>query len=66
MNAYRDDIAYFEEVRVWMAKYDAADRQARGLPVPADVALYLRQLTAGAIEAGGVTKHLRGGRHPAA
>ncbi len=54
-NGYRDDIAFFEEVRVWMAKFDAEDRKARGLPVPADVALYLRQLTAGAVEAGGIT-----------
>jgi type I restriction enzyme R subunit len=53
--SYRDDIAFFEEVRVWMAKFDAEDRRARGLSLPADVELYLRQLTAGAIEAGGVT-----------
>jgi hypothetical protein len=31
------------------------DRAARGLPVPADVAMYPRQLAAGAVEAGGVT-----------
>ena len=55
MGAYRDEIAFFEEIRVWMAKADADDRRARGLPVPAEVELYLRQLTAGAIEAGGVT-----------
>jgi len=52
---YRADIALFEEVRVWMAKFDAEERRARGLSVPADIELYLRQLTAGAIEAGGVT-----------
>jgi type I restriction enzyme R subunit len=55
INGLRDDIAFFQAVRVWMAKFDVADRQARGLPVPAEVALYLRQLTAGVIEAGGVT-----------
>jgi type I restriction enzyme R subunit len=55
LHALRRDIAFFEDVRVWMAKYDADDRRARGLTVPADVELYLRQLTAGAIEAGGVT-----------
>ncbi len=38
-----------------MAKFDAEDRKARGLSVPAEVELYLRQLTAGAVEAGGVT-----------
>ncbi|SFA84217.1 type I restriction enzyme, R subunit [Amycolatopsis marina] len=55
MNDYRDGIAFFEAVRVWMAKWDAEERAASGQPIPADVALYLRQLTAGAIEAGGVT-----------
>ncbi|MEU0519489.1 type I restriction endonuclease subunit R [Streptosporangium sp. NPDC006007] len=55
LNEFRDDIAFFAEVRVWMAKYDAAERKANGQPVPADVELYLRQLTAGAVEAGGVT-----------
>jgi type I restriction enzyme, R subunit len=34
---------------------DADDRRARGLPIPADVEMYLRQLTAGAVEAGNVT-----------
>jgi type I restriction enzyme, R subunit len=51
----RKDIAFFEEIRMWMAKYDAEERRARGETVPPDVELYLRQLTAGAIEAGGVT-----------
>ncbi|WP_410630730.1 type I restriction endonuclease subunit R [Amycolatopsis sp. cmx-4-83] len=55
MNPYRDGIAFFEAVRVWMAKFDAEERAASGKPIPADVALYLRQLTAGAIEAAGVT-----------
>jgi type I restriction enzyme R subunit len=55
VNDYRDDIAFFEAVRVWMAKWDAEERAARGAPVPADVELVLRQLTAGAIEAGGIT-----------
>ena len=55
MAGYRDDIAFFENVRIWMAKLDADDRRARGLPIPAEVELYLRQLTAGAVEAGEVT-----------
>ena len=55
MAGHRDEIAFFEEIRVWMAKADADDRKARGLPVPADVEMYLRQLTAGAVEAGDVT-----------
>jgi type I restriction enzyme R subunit len=55
MRDLRDEIAFFEEIRVWMAKADADDRRARGLPIPADVEMYLRQLTAGAVEAGNVT-----------
>ncbi|MEU5909402.1 type I restriction endonuclease subunit R [Micromonospora sp. NPDC047527] len=55
INELRDDIAFFQAVRVWMAKFDVEDRRSRGLPIPAEVALYLRQLTAGVIEAGGVT-----------
>jgi type I restriction enzyme, R subunit len=53
--AFRDDIAFFEEVRLWMARFDAEDRKARGEAIPPDVELYLKSLTASAIEAGGVT-----------
>jgi type I restriction enzyme, R subunit len=52
---FRADIAFFEEIRVWMARFDAEERRARGETVPPDVELYLKSLTAGAIEAGGVT-----------
>ena len=55
MRDLRGEIAFFEEIRVWMAKMDAEERRARDLPVPADVEMYLRQLTAGAVEAGTVT-----------
>ncbi|MGI8335261.1 type I restriction endonuclease subunit R [Actinomadura scrupuli] len=55
LNDLRDDISFFRDVRVWVAKYDAAERQSEGRPIPADVELYLKQLTAGAIEAGDVT-----------
>ena len=55
LNDVRDDIAFFRDVRVWVVKFDAAERQASGKPIPADVELYLKQLTAGAIEAGDVT-----------
>src|SRR6266540_3910497 len=55
LNGLRDDIAFFVAVRVWMAKFDAEDRRARGLPIPAEIELYLKQFTAGIIEAGGVT-----------
>lgn len=50
----RRDIAFFEEVRVWMAKFDAEERRVSGQSVPPEVEMYLRQLTAGSIEANGV------------
>ncbi|QXW00777.1 type I restriction endonuclease subunit R [Rhodococcus globerulus] len=45
---------FFEEVRVYMAKWDAADRQARGQAVPEDVQRALRQLMAASVESGEV------------
>lgn len=44
----------FEEVRVYMAKFDAADRQVRGVAVPDDVKRALRALMAASVESGGV------------
>ncbi|MDG3012288.1 type I restriction endonuclease subunit R [Rhodococcus sp. D2-41] len=41
---------FFEEVRVYMAKFDAAARQARGEAVPEDVQRLLRQLMAAAVD----------------
>jgi len=52
---FRDDIAFFEEIRMLNARFDAEERKARGETVPPDVELYLKSLTASAIEAGGVT-----------
>lgn len=40
----RPEIAFYEEVRVWMAKFDAEDRQARGEPIPGDIARLLSKL----------------------
>ncbi|MGW4017753.1 type I restriction endonuclease subunit R [Rhodococcus ruber] len=48
------DAKFFEEVRVYMAKFDAEDRQARGLAVPEDVRRALRQLMAASVESGEV------------
>ena len=31
---YRADIAFFEEIRVWMARFDAEERKARGEIAP--------------------------------
>ncbi|MCC3296818.1 type I restriction endonuclease subunit R [Arthrobacter caoxuetaonis] len=40
------DVRMFEEIRVWMAKMDAADRQSRGEPIPEDISRLLGQLIA--------------------
>ncbi len=40
---------FVEEVRVWIAKFDAEDRQAQGQPIPDDVQRLLNQLVAGAV-----------------
>ena len=45
----RSDAQFYEEVRVWMGKYDAEDRQARGEPVPEEVQCLLAQLMADAV-----------------
>ena len=37
---------FYEEVRVWMAKFDAQERQASGDPVPEDVQRLLASLVA--------------------
>lgn len=39
---------FYEEVRVWMGKFDAAARQAEGRPVPAEIELMLAGLVASA------------------
>ncbi|MEJ1087253.1 type I restriction endonuclease subunit R [Microbacterium sp. Mu-80] len=44
----RDEIAFYEEVRVWMAKYDAIDRQANDEPIPEDIQRLLGTLIADA------------------
>jgi len=48
----RADIAFFQAVRVWMAKIDAEERRAAGKPVPDEIEILLRQLTAETIDAG--------------
>jgi len=48
------DARFFEEVRVWMGKFDAEDRQARGEPVPDDVQRLLNKLVGEAVVSGEV------------
>jgi len=50
----RPEIAFYEEVRVWMAKLDAADRQARGEPIPEDIERLLGQLIATSTASGDI------------
>ena len=38
------DVRFYEEVRIWMAKFDAAERAASGRPIPEEVARLLRQI----------------------
>ncbi|SDC39166.1 type I restriction enzyme, R subunit [Sanguibacter gelidistatuariae] len=54
LEPFADDARFFEEVRVWMAKFDAEERQARGEPVPDDVQRTLNQLMATAVVSGEV------------
>ncbi|MGW5191959.1 type I restriction endonuclease subunit R [Kribbella sp. NPDC004138] len=42
----RQDAKFYEEVRVWMAKFDAQERQASGRPVPEEVQRLLSNLVA--------------------
>jgi len=42
----RFDVQFYEEVRVYMAKFDAADRVARGEPIPEDIQRLLASLIA--------------------
>jgi type I restriction enzyme R subunit len=50
----RPEIQVYEEIRVWMAKYDAADRQASGEPVPEEIQRLLGNLIAAATSSGEV------------
>ncbi len=45
---------FYKEIRVWMAKYDAEDRQSRGEPIPEEIQRLLGQLIAESAAAGDV------------
>lgn len=49
----RPEIQVYEEIRVWMGKFDAQDRQARGEPIPEEIQRTLGQLIATATDATG-------------
>ncbi|HSV66037.1 MAG TPA: type I restriction endonuclease subunit R [Mycobacteriales bacterium] len=50
----RPEVAFYEEVRVWMAKFDAEDRQARGEPIPEEIQRLLANLIATSTASGDV------------
>lgn len=50
----RPEIQVYEETRVYMAKFDAADRQASGEPVPEEIQRLLGNLIASATSSGEV------------
>ena len=48
----RPKIQFYEQVRVWMAKYDAEQRKAEGRPLPADIKRALDKLLADSTASG--------------
>jgi type I restriction enzyme R subunit len=50
----RRDAQFYEEVRVWMAKFDAQERQAAGKPVPEEIQRMLSALVASSTASGEV------------
>lgn len=48
----RPEVRFYEEVRVYMGKYDAAERQSRGEPVPAEIQRLLSRLVADSTRSG--------------
>lgn len=50
----RDEIAFYGEVRVWMARFDAQDRQARDEPIPDEIQRLLGLLIAESTSTGEV------------
>ncbi|MFE7856705.1 type I restriction endonuclease subunit R [Streptomyces sp. NPDC057403] len=55
MDDWRRDIAFFSEVRAWMIKLDAAQREANGEPLSAEVQRYLQALAASVVDADEIT-----------
>lgn len=50
----RPAVKFYEEVRVWMSKFDAQERQASGDPVPEDIQRLLSMLLATSTASGGI------------
>lgn len=52
LDALRPTVKFYEQVRVWMAKFDAQQRQAEGKPIPDDIKRLLSTLVAESTAAG--------------
>lgn len=50
----RPSARFYEEVRVWMAKFDAQERQAEGQPIPEEIQRMLAALVASSTESGDI------------
>jgi type I restriction enzyme R subunit len=50
----RTDAKFYEEVRVWMGKFDAQERQASGKPIPDEIQRMLSQLVATSTDSGDI------------
>ncbi|MGH3971871.1 MAG: type I restriction endonuclease subunit R [Pseudonocardiaceae bacterium] len=48
------EVRFYEEARVWMAKFDAEDRQSRGEPIPEEIQRLLGQLIAESTASGDI------------
>ncbi|WP_405536020.1 type I restriction endonuclease subunit R [Streptomyces sp. NBC_00075] len=55
LDDWRRDISFFSEVRAWMIKLDAAQREASGEPLSAEVQRYLQALAASVVDADEIT-----------
>ncbi|MGB3954285.1 MAG: type I restriction enzyme endonuclease domain-containing protein, partial [Brooklawnia sp.] len=51
----KTEVRFYEEVRTWMAKYDAKEREANGEPIPDEIMRVLRGAVADATATGAIT-----------
>ena len=54
LDTLRQTVKFYEQVRVWMGKFDAQQRQAEGKPIPEDVKRLLAVLVDESTAAGGI------------
>ncbi|MGX9672056.1 type I restriction endonuclease subunit R [Mycobacterium sp. HM-7] len=54
LDRLRDTVKFYEQVRVWMGKYDAQQRQAEGKPIPDDIKRLLAVLVDESTASGGI------------